>query len=92
MVARPIRAVYEHGQLRLLDPVDWVEGQEVQFTVLSEREQTRLALKDMLVHYDDAPTQESEIDEVALRAEIAAAMQGKPPISDAIIEERQNGP
>ena len=92
MVAQPIRAVYEHGQLRLLDPVDWAEGQEVQITAISEREQTRLALKDMLVHYDDDATQEPEIDEVALRAEIANAMLGKPPISDSIIEERRNGP
>jgi len=32
------------------------------------------------------------VDEVLLLAEIDAAMQGKPPSSDAIIKERREGP
>jgi predicted DNA-binding antitoxin AbrB/MazE fold protein len=30
MAARAIRAIYEQGRLRLLDPVDLTEGQEIQ--------------------------------------------------------------
>lgn len=90
MVAQPIRAVYEHRQLRLLDPVDWAEGQKVQITAISERERGRTALKDVAMKYNVAPKIDTEIDEVALLAQITADMQGKLSISDAIIEERRN--
>ena len=36
----PIRAVYEHGQLRLLDPVELRDGQRVNIAILAE-EQTK---------------------------------------------------
>ncbi len=32
----PIRAVYEHGQLRLLDPVKLRDGQQVNIAILEE--------------------------------------------------------
>ena len=59
--------------------------------ILSERERARVALADILVHYlpDDGL---DDIDESALLAEIHADTKGKPAISDAIIEERQEGP
>ena len=89
-MAQEVRAVYEQGWLRLLDPVNLIEGQEVHVMLLSERERARAALDDLLVQYELEPIK--NVDEAKLLAEIDAAMQGKPPISDAIIEERREGP
>ncbi len=85
-----VRAIYEQGRLRLLDPVNLAEGQEIALLILSERERARAALGDLLVQYPPQLTE--DIDEVTLLAEIDAAMQGKPPVSDAILEERREGP
>jgi predicted DNA-binding antitoxin AbrB/MazE fold protein len=92
MVAQPVRAIYEQGRLRLLDPVDLAEGQEIQLMIISERERARAALGDILVHYDPDAELDEPIDEAALLAEIHADTKGKPAISDAIIEERRGGP
>jgi predicted DNA-binding antitoxin AbrB/MazE fold protein len=89
-MAHAVRAVYEQGWLRLLDPVNLIEGQEIHVMLVSERERARAVLDDLLVQYEPEPVE--EIDETKLLAEIDAAMQGKPPISDAIIEERREGP
>jgi predicted DNA-binding antitoxin AbrB/MazE fold protein len=89
-MAQAVRAIYEQGRLRLLDPVNLIEGQEIHVMLLSERERARAALDDLLVQYEPAPIE--DVDEAKLLAEIDAAMQGKPPISDAIIEERREGP
>jgi predicted DNA-binding antitoxin AbrB/MazE fold protein len=43
-MAQIIRAVYEHGQLRPLDPLALTDGQEVHLAILSEQEQVRSAL------------------------------------------------
>lgn len=90
-MTQAVRAVYEHGHLRLLDPVELAEGQEIQLTILSERERARAVLSDILVYYEP-DTELDELDEVALLAEIQADTKGKPTISDAIIEERREGP
>ncbi len=89
-MSQPMRAVYEGGRLRLLGPVDLDEGQEVGLIILSEQDQVRHALSDLLVHAPepgDAPE-----DEAALIQEIDAAVAGIPPVSAAIIEERRTGP
>jgi predicted DNA-binding antitoxin AbrB/MazE fold protein len=43
-----VQAIYEKGQLRLLSPVHWNEGQVVQITIESSatQERLRLALND----------------------------------------------
>ena len=89
-MARAVRAVYEQGWLRLLDPVNLIEGEKIHVMILSEREQAQAVLDDLLVQYEPEPVE--DVDEAKLLAEIDAAMQGKPPISDAIIEERREGP
>ena len=43
-MSQPIRAVYDHGSLRLLDEVELAEGQEVHVVILSEKERVRAAL------------------------------------------------
>ena len=92
-MGQAVRAIYEQGRLRLLDPVDLAEGQEIQLLLIaSERELTRAALRDIVVHYDPDAELDEVVDEAALLAEIDADTKGKPAISDAIIEERQEGP
>ena len=89
-MSQPIRAIYSEGQLRLLDPVDLSEGQEIQLVILSERERFRAALGDLVV---EAPkSTDDPIDEEALLREIREAFRGQPPLSDTIIEERREGP
>ena len=89
-MAQTLRAIYEKGLLRPLDPVSLDEGQEIQLVILSERERVQAALADMLVKFE--PAAEDDLDEVALMAEIDAAVQGKVSVSDAIIQERREGP
>ena len=89
-MSQPIRAIYQDGQLRLLDPVDLVDGQEIQLMILSEAERARVALGDLLVELP-GPTDEA-IDEDALAREIEETFRGQPPLSDTIIEERRQGP
>ncbi len=92
MVAQPVRAIYEHGQLRLLDPVDLAEGQEIQLVIVSERDRAQAALGNMLVQDTPDVALDEAVDEAALLAEIDAAMKGKPGVSDVILEERREGP
>lgn len=87
-----IRAIYEDGHLRLLDPVELAEGMEVTITILSERDTIIAALGDLIV-----PTQaaaDEDFDEEAamqlIHDELRAA--GRPSISDYIIQERREGP
>ncbi len=85
-----IRAIYEKGHLRLLDPVNLTEGQEINVVILTERERAVAALGDLVApppHVSDV-----EIDEETLLKEIDAAYRGNPPVSDAIIEDRREGP
>ncbi len=89
-MAQEVRAVYEHGRLRVLDPVSLAEGEQVQVMILREQERTRAALRDLLM--DPGPDTGDVLDEAGLRAEIDAAMQGQVPLSTAIIQERQEGP
>lgn len=83
------RAVYEHGQLRLLDTVTLREGDQVRLTITPESDPLALALGDLLRHYDaDATT---SVDEDAILQEIDAALAGQSPVSESIIEERRTG-
>lgn len=86
-----IRAVYEDGRLRLIDPVELAEGQEIRLLILPERDLVRDALGDLVVQ-NPSDDDGDKIDEAALLREIDAATQGIPPVSDAILEERQEGP
>lgn len=87
----PIRAVYEDGKLRPLQPVDLTEGQEIELVILTERERVIAALGDLLVQVPDVDDEE-DIDEESLLKEIDEAFRGQPPLSETIIEERREGP
>lgn len=83
-----IRAVYEHGQLRLLDRVDLQEGQQVHIEIMSEREAILAALDDLIMPQSDEILE--NIDEEALMNEIKQAFRGTRPLSEIIIEERDH--
>lgn len=92
-MALEVRAVYEDGRLRVLDPITLVEGEQVQVLILRAQERTRTALGDLLV--EPAPDTGDAVDEAGLLAEIDAALAsvpGRAPVSEAIIQERQGGP
>jgi predicted DNA-binding antitoxin AbrB/MazE fold protein len=84
-----VRAIYTEGQLRLLDPVDLVDGQEIALTILSDAERVRAALGDLRIEM--ATTSGDDIDETALAREIEESFQGQPPLSETVIQERREG-
>jgi predicted DNA-binding antitoxin AbrB/MazE fold protein len=90
-MAISIRAVYEQGRLRPLEPVTLAEGQEIQLMILTDRERSILALGDLLVEVPPPPDDDS-IDEEALMREVEEGLRGKPSLSKLIIEERREGP
>lgn len=89
-MAQAVRAVYEHGHLRLLDPVALVEGEQVSVTIQSERDRVRAALGDLVAPAALLP--DDGLDEEALQREIDAAYQDIPPVSEVIIQGRREGP
>ncbi len=89
-MSEAIHAVYENGSLRLLEPTNLTEGQHIQLVILSERELARTALASITAQTE--PDEADDIDEAALLAEIDTATKGNPSVSDAIIEERREGP
>ena len=89
MASQPIRAIFQNGSLHLLDPVELTEGEEVQVTILSERERLRAALGNLLVPIAEV---DDDVDEEALMREVEEGFRGKPPLSETIIQERNEGP
>jgi predicted DNA-binding antitoxin AbrB/MazE fold protein len=76
-MAQIVRAVYEHEQLRPLDPLALSDGLEIRVTVLAE--QVRSALADLLASVHAEPA--DEMDEAALVTTIDAALWSTPPPS-----------
>jgi predicted DNA-binding antitoxin AbrB/MazE fold protein len=89
MASEAIRAVYEEGYLRLLDPVDLAEGQEIELRILTAQEHVRDALQGLLVAMP-APA-DDEFDEVALLHAIGSDLQDQEPLSETILQERSEG-
>jgi predicted DNA-binding antitoxin AbrB/MazE fold protein len=95
-MALTIRAVYEQGRLRPLDPVDLVEGQQVRLIVEPTDEENpltrevlraRLKAANLLSEVSYAPP-----DAVPLspeeRARIGHTLAGERPVEDLINEDR----
>ena len=80
-----IRAIYEHGQLRLLDAIDLAEGEQVTITIVQERESAKAALGDLLVASSETA---EDVNEEALFREIEAGFRGQAPLSEEIIQQR----
>jgi predicted DNA-binding antitoxin AbrB/MazE fold protein len=86
-----IRAIYENGMLRLLDPVELEEGQRVDVVLhlKTEQELVREALKDLNIQWHNPNAfADDDIDEKALMKEIRDTFSGDPPLSQYIIEDR----
>jgi len=83
-----IRAVYENGYLRLLDPVGLTPGQQVTVTIETPTEQGALreALGDLLRWADPNADQDAWAEGEANA--IDQAFKGIPPLSQIILEER----
>ncbi len=86
----PIRAVYENGYLRPLHEIDLTEGQEIDIVILTERERAVAALGELVAPLPHTETE--DVNEEALLKEIDEAYRGKPSVSDAILDERHEGP
>ncbi len=89
-MSQPIRAVYSQGHLRLLDPVNLSEGEEIQLTILSDEERVLAILSDLLVQIPDPSG--DDLDEDLLAREIEEDFRGQSPLSETIITERHEGP
>lgn len=88
-MSETLRAVYENGHLRLLDPVELTDGQEIRLVILTERDRARAALRDLVAYM---PPADHSVDETALMRELDIAAGDQRPLSADIIAERREGP
>lgn len=87
-MALKIRAVYQDGQIKLLDPVELQEGQQMTINVepVNEREKLKAILGDMVIWPDTSDDSDAWVEDMA--DEIDQAFQGDTPLSQYIIEDR----
>jgi predicted DNA-binding antitoxin AbrB/MazE fold protein len=83
------QAIYENGQLHLLESVNLIEGQRVQIAIepLQEKADLRAALGDLVAHWPDL-SDDSDADLEGMTEEIDRAFQGGKPLSEIVIEDR----
>jgi predicted DNA-binding antitoxin AbrB/MazE fold protein len=85
-----VKAIYEGGKLRLLEPIQLAEGQAVTLDILpenaNESEAIRAALGDSVRWHDPTDNRHAWVEEK--RDEIAEAFKGLKSLSEIIIEER----
>jgi len=91
-MSQAVRAIYEDGHLRLLDPVDLAEGEQVNITFLSEHEVTLVALKGLLVPMPPPDGDDFDDEEAMRLVKEELRLAGYPSASQYIIEERREGP
>ena len=87
-MALKIRAIYENGQIKLLDPVELHEGQQLTISVepVSDDEAIRAALGDLVQWPDPTYDEDAWVEDEAQAIE--DAFRGLRPLSEIIIEER----
>jgi len=83
-----IRAIYHDGQLRLLDPINLREGQEIQIHIVEQPDSLTQALADMLILIGESESALTGYDESAAQQRLDAALSGQRPLSEIILEER----
>lgn len=84
-----IRAVYHNGTLRLSEPLDLSDGQEVEIVVVQHHpsdEAVRAALGDFVRWTDPSNDLHAEVEAEA--EAIALAVSGGTPLSEMILDER----
>jgi predicted DNA-binding antitoxin AbrB/MazE fold protein len=85
-----LRAIYEHGNLRLLTPIDLEEGEEVEVIIASSQLDNEALLHEALdgyVRWND-PTDNRHEELEALAQEVAKAFSEGKPLSEIVIEDR----
>lgn len=93
-----IRAIYEDGKLRLLDPIILKEGQRVdiqlELSAETEHDMLKKVLLDLDIQWADpaAIVDDDQRDDEALMREISVGTRGLPPLSEIIIQERRESP
>jgi len=87
-MALKIRAIYQNGQIKLLDPVDLQEGQQMTISIetISDDEALRAALGDSVQWPDPNYDEDAWVEDEAQAIE--DAFRGLRPLSEIIIEER----
>ena len=89
-----VKAIYEGGKFRLLEPIQLTEGQTVTLDILPENaklnedEAIRAALGDSVRWHDSTDNRNAWVEDMA--DEIDKAFQGIPPLSEIIIQDRGN--
>lgn len=91
MTQQPVRAIYDNGLLRPLDPLDLTNGEEVSLLILSDDDRVRAALGDLLAETPPDATSPVEVDIERLMRQVADGFAGHPSLSEAIMEERLSG-
>ena len=87
-----VKAIYEGGKFRLLEPIQLIEGQTVTLDIMpetskpNESEAIRAALGDTVRWHDPNDNRHAWVEEE--RDEIAEAFKGLKSLSQIIIEER----
>jgi predicted DNA-binding antitoxin AbrB/MazE fold protein len=87
-----VKAIYEGGKFRLLEPIQLTEGQTVTLDILSETanpneaEAIRAALGDTVRWHDPTDNRHAWVEDMG--GEIAEAFKGLKSLSNIIIEER----
>lgn len=97
-MSQSIRAIYEDGRLRLLDPVELTEGEQVEVTIqqqpappLTDDEKLRAALGSS-VRFPPPRSARRSVDTETLQQELDETLKGLPPVSEYILRERREGP
>lgn len=84
-----VRAIYQNGQLELLEPVDLVDGEEVHIQIV-DKEDILLDLMSDLIIQSESADEDELIDEDALIRQLDRTTKGTT-LSDIVIDERRSG-
>lgn len=82
-----VRAVFQDGKFQPLDEVKLENGQEVHLHIVQQGSGIRDLIADMLVQFDYNDT---EFEEDAIMTDLENVLAGKRPLSEIIIEERED--
>ncbi len=85
-----IRAIYHDGQLRLLDPINLREGQEIQIHIVEQPDSLTQAIADLLISVGEREAEIAGYDESAAQQRLDVALSGQRPLSEIILEERHD--
>jgi predicted DNA-binding antitoxin AbrB/MazE fold protein len=83
-----VRAIYHDGKFQPLDTVDLQDGQEVQLNIIEKQSSIEHLIEDMLTQFTQ---DDDDFDEDAIVKILDNAFKDKRPLSEIIIEERQEG-